>query len=228
MQKEGQKVATVKKESLSRSALRRQRDREHRYKTILKAAERLFASEGYHKASMEEIADAAEVSTGAVYFYFKNKEDLLIQLLDEFAFQLRTFLGTEFQKAGASLAGFEKTGRAYFEEFCVRHPEKVAIFLRESVGQGPLVEKQRRKISDELTSDLMSALRLISENLGYDFQGKMSAEVIAVSIMGIYERVAYQYLLSQDHSKDIAIVGHDAVAFILGGVKNLFRESTRA
>ena len=32
---------------------------------------------------MEKIADAAEVSVGAVYFYFKNKEDLLIQTLEE-------------------------------------------------------------------------------------------------------------------------------------------------
>ena len=68
---------------LSRSALRRQREREQRLQTILAAAEALFAREGYHKTGMERIADEAEVSVGTVYFYFKNKEELLFTLLKE-------------------------------------------------------------------------------------------------------------------------------------------------
>ncbi len=52
----------------SRSALRRLREKEQKYNTILKAAETLFAQKGYHQTSIEEIADLAEVSTGAVYF----------------------------------------------------------------------------------------------------------------------------------------------------------------
>ncbi|MBW2637706.1 MAG: helix-turn-helix transcriptional regulator, partial [Deltaproteobacteria bacterium] len=65
--------------NLSRSALRRLREKEQRFKTILSAAETLFARKGYNQTSIEEIADLAEVSTGSVYFYFKNKEDLLIK-----------------------------------------------------------------------------------------------------------------------------------------------------
>ena len=68
---------------LSKSALRRQREREQRLETILAAAGRLFAREGYHRTGMERIADEAEVSVGTVYFYFKNKEDLLVKLLDQ-------------------------------------------------------------------------------------------------------------------------------------------------
>ncbi|MBS3732771.1 MAG: hypothetical protein KGY42_07665, partial [Desulfobacterales bacterium] len=53
---------------------------------------------------------------------------------------------------------------------------------------------------------------------------RISAEVIAVSIMGIYERVAYQYLLWQNKTEDLKDIGRDAVAFIVGGVNNLFED----
>ena len=66
---------STEKKSLSKTALRRQREREQRYESILKSAELLFAREGYLQASMERIADSAEVSVGTLYFYFKNKKN---------------------------------------------------------------------------------------------------------------------------------------------------------
>ncbi len=226
MLKTREKDAAEKKEpGLSKTAQRRQREREQRYQTILSAAETLFAREGFHKTSMERIADAAEVSVGAVYFYFKNKEDLLVQLLDEIGFRLRALLGDEFKKAGASLTGFERAGRIFFQEFCGRYPEKVAILFRESVGQSPVVEERRKEIFDKLTADVLSALQRMSDNLGSNYKSRFSAEVIAVSIMGIYERVAYEYLFWQDRSRDFSAIGRDAVAFIVGGINNLFKET---
>ncbi|MGB9499530.1 MAG: TetR/AcrR family transcriptional regulator [Dissulfuribacterales bacterium] len=213
-------------EPLSRSALRRQREREHRYQTILTAAETLFAKEGYHKASMEQLANASEVSVGAVYFYFKNKEDLIIQMMDEIGYLLRKTIGTVFLENGATMESFKLAGYAFFEDFCVNYPEKCAIIFRESVGQSPLVEKHRKALFDKCTSDVLGALMAVSKNQGVTFKGKYSAEVIAVSIMGIYERVAYQYLFWEDQSRDLKTIGRDAVAFLLGGVNNLLNETS--
>ncbi len=217
---------TSPSEPLSRSALRRQREREHRYQTILKAAETLFAKEGYHKASMEQIANASEVSVGAVYFYFKNKEDLIIQLMDEIGYLLRKTLGTVFLKQGATMKSFKLAGYAFFEDFCVNYPEKCAIIFRESAGQSPHVEKHRKTLFDKCTSDVLGALLAVSKNQGFTFKGKFTAEVIAVSIMGIYERVAYQYLFWEDQSRDLKTIGRDAVSFLLGGVNNLLNEKS--
>lgn len=41
------------------------------------AAERLIFVQGADNTSMDEIAEAAELSKGLLYFYFKSKEDLL-------------------------------------------------------------------------------------------------------------------------------------------------------
>lgn len=211
-------------EKLSKSALRRQREREYRYQTILKAAEALFAKEGYHKSSMEQIADAAEVSVGAVYFYFKNKDDLLVHLMKEIGFLLRKTLGDEFNKHGATMEAFKLAGYAFFEDFCVNYPEKCAIMFRESVGKSPEVEQHRKALFDKCTGDVLKALMTVCDNQGFTFKGKFSPQVVAVSIMGIYERIAYQYIFWHDKEEDFKNIGFDAVAFIIGGVKNLFVE----
>lgn len=208
---------------LSKSALRRQREREQRLETILGAAQTLFAGEGYHKASMERIADSAEVSVGTLYFYFKNKEDLLVKLLSQIGFDLRNMLGAAFKSADISMEGIREAGRIFFAEFCPHYPESIAIFFRESVGQSELVEAHRKKIFDKLIDDVRQALIRVCDNQGARFQSDLSAEVMATSIMGMFERIAYQYLIWQDRSEDLAVIGQDAVDFIIGGIERLFR-----
>ena len=57
--------------------------REQSTRGVLSAALKLFVSEGYENASIDEIAAQAGLTKGAVYFYFKGKLALLHALLDE-------------------------------------------------------------------------------------------------------------------------------------------------
>ncbi|MFD9705473.1 TetR/AcrR family transcriptional regulator [Lentzea sp. NPDC059081] len=47
---------------------------------IIDAAVRLFASQGYDATSVQEIVQAAEVTKGALYHYFRSKDDLLFEI----------------------------------------------------------------------------------------------------------------------------------------------------
>ncbi len=51
---------------------------------ILRTAEELFASKGYHKTSMRDIAKHSGISSGSLYDYIQNKEDLLYLLTKNF------------------------------------------------------------------------------------------------------------------------------------------------
>ncbi len=62
---------------------RRARERAERRQQILEAARRLFLDQGFDETSVEEIAEAAEVSKGLVYFYFRSKDELLAALVRE-------------------------------------------------------------------------------------------------------------------------------------------------
>ncbi|HOG08792.1 MAG TPA: TetR/AcrR family transcriptional regulator [Syntrophales bacterium] len=207
---------------MSRRSMRRLREKENRCNTILKAAETLFGRKGYHQTSIEEIADLAEVSTGSVYFYFKNKEELLIKLMQEIGHDLRKSMGEEFQKTEFSLDSFRTISFAFLGDFCLRYPEKIAIFFRESVGQSVEVEEQRKQVFVKLTLDIKDAVIKISEGKGRHFVTDLSPELIAVCIVGIYDRIACYYLLWQDRSQDVMQMAGESASFMLGGVNNLF------
>jgi AcrR family transcriptional regulator len=49
---------------------------------ILAAATALFAKQGYMRTSISELADACQLSRGALYHYFESKEAILFTILD--------------------------------------------------------------------------------------------------------------------------------------------------
>ena len=103
-------------------AERREREKEQRKSDIIDAAEKVFFSKGLDDASMDEVAENAELSKGTLYLYFKNKEELYL------AIHLRgnRILRDMFAKAvSTSQSGLEKTraiGRSYFEYY-QNHPD---------------------------------------------------------------------------------------------------------
>lgn len=50
---------------------------------IIDAALRVFAQKGFFNTRISEIAREANVADGTIYLYFKNKDDILISLMEE-------------------------------------------------------------------------------------------------------------------------------------------------
>ena len=59
---------------------RKEREKERRRQQIIVAAKRIFSAKGFNKATMEDIAQEAEISPGTIYIYFKNKDELYASL----------------------------------------------------------------------------------------------------------------------------------------------------
>lgn len=64
----------------TRPAARRAREKRARRDTILEAAARVFGEKGAAQATMDDVAEAAAVSKGTLYLYFKSKDDLFVAL----------------------------------------------------------------------------------------------------------------------------------------------------
>jgi len=69
---------------------------------LLGAALRVFLRRGFHGASLDEIAEEAGYTTGAVYSNFKGKDDLFLAVLDAEA-QRRFPLHTELMRQAPSI-----------------------------------------------------------------------------------------------------------------------------
>jgi len=75
---------TVKKRAATRRSPQPKWSRrpEARPREILAAALRLFADRGYTATSLEDVAAAAGVTKGTIYYYFRSKEALLMRLAE--------------------------------------------------------------------------------------------------------------------------------------------------
>lgn len=59
---------------------RRERNKEEKRERILAAAAELFAVKGVDDVTTQEIADAADIGTGTLFLYAKNKGELLLMV----------------------------------------------------------------------------------------------------------------------------------------------------
>jgi AcrR family transcriptional regulator len=98
---------------------RREREKEERRQSILRAARQVFFEHGFHRATVDDLAERAEVSKGTVYLYFESKETilahLLLQGLDELIGELEQAYGV-----GETLPADERLRRlgwAYLQFF---------------------------------------------------------------------------------------------------------------
>jgi AcrR family transcriptional regulator len=62
---------------------RKAQERQARRRRIQEAARTVFSERGYAGASIELIARAAQLSVGAIYLYFRSKEDLYVSLVED-------------------------------------------------------------------------------------------------------------------------------------------------
>ena len=89
---------------------RREREKEERRQSILTAAREVFFEEGFHRATVDNVAERAEVSKGTVYLYFDSKETLLAALLLQGLDKLIDHLETAYS-ADSALAAEERLSR---------------------------------------------------------------------------------------------------------------------
>jgi len=135
---------TASESTAPRRRLTQAEAKERTRQQLVAAAARVFAAKGFAGASLEEIAEAAGYSTGAVYYNFSGKEELFLELIRSGwsrQIERRTAAVTRvFQEAAANggdpfdaLSGF-LAGRAgqgsdvsplvaEFWLYAVRHPE---------------------------------------------------------------------------------------------------------
>jgi len=116
------------------------RDRE-----ILEAALRLFAENGYHGTTVDDVARAASTSKGGLYFHFPSKGELFSALLDYAARLLLSKIEGAIRDVDDPIAKLER-GLAVFVQTITSHRPLARLFLVEGFGAGPAFQARLREI----------------------------------------------------------------------------------
>ena len=97
---------------------------------ILDAAMKVFSACGYAGANIRAIAGAAGVSIGSVYLYFRNKEELYLNLVRE-RIEKQDFTTKETVASAGSPADALRAFLSVHLSHGVRHKELILINIRE-------------------------------------------------------------------------------------------------
>jgi len=93
-------------------AERKERERLQRREEIVQAAEKVFFSRGFALATMDDIAEEAELSKGTLYLYFKCKEDLHMAVAHNSIRLLKSLTLKATDGEGNALEKLGRMGRA--------------------------------------------------------------------------------------------------------------------
>ena len=95
-------------------AERKEREKEKRRNDIIDAAERVFFSKGIVAATMDDVAEEAELSKGTLYLYFKSKEELYFSINSRGLRIMDSLFKEAVEKEKTGLDKVRAIGRAYF------------------------------------------------------------------------------------------------------------------
>lgn len=114
-------------------AERKEREKQQRKDEIIRAAEKVFFSNGFDHSTMDDIAEMAELSKGTRYLYFKSKEDLHMTVARNAIIQLSTWTSQAAEVEGNAIERLQGMGWSCVE-FSHTHPDHMkAIMTLEEV-----------------------------------------------------------------------------------------------
>jgi len=111
---------------------------EHKEKSIREKALKMIVKEGIEGFSMQKLAKAANVSPATIYIYFKDKEDLILQLCKEAGEKMADIMLKNFDPSMSFAEGLkiQWLSRA---KYCLKYPEQVHFI--EQIRHSPLQDK---------------------------------------------------------------------------------------
>ncbi|MFT3700670.1 MAG: TetR/AcrR family transcriptional regulator [Kofleriaceae bacterium] len=137
---------------------RKAQERQARRRRIQEAARTVFAERGYGGASIELIARAAQLSVGAIYLYFRSKEDLYTSLIEDALAVFDVEMGQVRERADVKDR--------------LRETWSILVRWAERDAEGPRILRLlaqpavRPQLSDEVVNAVSAGLARIQDHIG--------------------------------------------------------------
>lgn len=162
---------------------------------IIEAAIKVFAKKGFYLAKVSDVAKAANVADGTIYLYFKNKDDLLINLFE----QKMELILQRFQECLQNIIDpVEKLHR--FVEFyfiLIKEDKDLADVFQVELRQSA---KFLKDYHNQKFLDFLSMIKSIIQE-GMDngfFRTDLNPDIVKIMIFGTVDEVARQWILGAD------------------------------
>jgi AcrR family transcriptional regulator len=200
--------------------------RDERRAQVLRIAQELFSSEGFHHVSMDDIADRAEVSKPVLYRHFPSKLDLYLAVVEERGTDLLGAVDEAVRpiedgpvKPGDGRAVVAAIVRAYMT-FVETAGESSALLFESDVTHDTDVRARVEHASSQTARRIAAVLQPVTGLTAED------CDILAVALISLAQGAAtHRYRSAEDGTED---AGHEHAAELVtrlawAGVQGLIR-----
>ena len=177
---------------------------------IRNVAYQLFCEKGYFKTTTNEIAKVAEVSIGSLYFYYRDKDMILVEILDRYN---ESFLKIH-ESMNVQLESYRENPRLwitrFMEEMIKSHRtskefNKELKILSHSMPEVSAVMKKQQETVRQMTLDYLKAF--------YDMLRVKDLEAASIVVVNIMSSLVDQIVFQDNPVDDSRIImeGVDAI-----------------
>lgn len=177
---------------------------------LLSAAEQVFYEKGYHGASINDIANRAEIGAGTFYIYFDSKYNLYRYLLLQCSHRIRKHLSMS-TKGCKTRREIERVGMRSWLQF-VRENRYMYHIIWESL----YVDKQLFvDYYVNFAAAYMEGLELAKD--GKQIRG-IDSEVLAYTLMGATNFIGLNWGLFKEEEEDLDRVTEEFMKILDAGI----------
>jgi AcrR family transcriptional regulator len=183
--------------------------RRSRCQHILDSAMRCFAKDGFHRTTMEDIVRESNLSPGAIYCYFRGKNEIVAAIADQ-RHHRESALLARLQAAGDSAKGFQDLERDFFN--MLKDPqEKERRKVTIQIWAESLRDKQIRNILERglRQRDVLTASLRIAQRKGHLQEGvdpEFLSRVMLAILQGFILQQAWEPALNIERFLETVMV----------------------
>ncbi len=201
---------TEKNETLTKRQLKSLQTREN----LLDAASRIFVEQGFQKTTITQIIKQADTGYGTAYVHFKNKDDILIALMEDVMNKFYEIAELPFRPSSTdeALQMIQKQVRMFLEMAKKEH--RMLSVVEEAIGQSDAVHHKWSEIRERFIHRIAEDIRF-SQQSGIAYKD-VDAEM--VSRGWFYSNEMYLWEIVRYNPDSIETIVHNLSTMYVRGL----------
>jgi len=160
--------------------------------SILNAASELFSEFGFLGVSMEDIAKRLDITKAALYYHFRSKKELYLQVLDRSFNTLIKTINREVTKAKSSNEIIIRLIQGYLS-FGSKEKNLIRSLLLKTPDMDPEIMNHIAILRKKNNRQFHNFFKMAFKK---DFTAKIDLKFISSSLLGIMDRLISETVLS--------------------------------
>lgn len=189
----------------------RARGRADKRDAVLRTAAKLFNEKGFHATSLDEVAEALHVTKPTLYYYAKNKDEILFGCVHAGLDLVRAGIAEAASSGGTALDKLQACMRAYAD---VVTQDFGMCVIR--VGEDPLPEEGRRELRQLKAQIDLEFRRLIELGIAEGSLAPCNAKLAAFTLAGAISWIGRWY--QPDGELTPQDIAEQCIAVLLNGI----------